>query len=108
MLHDHIGVDSSDLYDNTAIIEQQRELREYKKTGGDVRSYSFSNSTGDRILFLDGGGMRGLIQIEVLQQLERRTGRKVIELFDWIVGTSTGGIMALALVYGKLPSVYAE
>ncbi len=56
-------------------------------------------------MFLDSGGMRGLIQIEILQQLEQRTGRKVTELFDWIVGTSTGGIVALALVYGKLEDV---
>ena len=33
-------------------------------------------------------------------QIERHTGRKITELFDWIVGTSTGGIVALALVYG--------
>lgn len=88
-----------------AITMQQKELRKYKMTGGDVRSCSFNDSEGSRILFLDGGGMRGLIQIEILQQLEQRTGRKVTELFDWIVGTSTGGIVALALVYGKLEDV---
>ena len=54
-----------------------------------------------RVLFLDGGGIRGLVQIEVLMELERRTGRKITELFDWIIGTSTGGIVALGLVYGK-------
>ena len=52
-------------------------------------------------MFLDGGGIRGLIQIEILSMLERRTGRKITELFDWIIGTSTGGIVALGLVYGK-------
>lgn len=55
---------------------------------------------GSRVLCLDGGGMKGLIQLEILSQLEIRTGRKVTELFDWIVGTSTGGIIALGLVYG--------
>ena len=35
-------------------------------------------------------------------QLEKSTGRKVTELFDWIVGSSTGGIVALGLVYGVL------
>ena len=85
-----------------AISMQQKELRKYKKTGGDIRSYSFNDNKGSRILFLDGGGIRGLIQIEILEQLERRTDRKVTELFDWIVGTSTGGIVALALVYGNL------
>ena len=56
---------------------------------------------GSRLLFLDGGGIKGLSQIEALIQLEEATGRKTTELFDWIVGTSTGGVIALALVYGK-------
>ena len=56
---------------------------------------------GDRVLCLDGGGMRGLIQIEVLSHITEATGRNIPELFDWIVGTSTGGIVALALVYGE-------
>ena len=57
---------------------------------------------GSRLLFLDGGGIKGLSQIETLIQLEEATGRKVTELFDWIVGTSTGGVIALAVVYGRL------
>lgn len=56
---------------------------------------------GSRILFLDGGGIKGLVQLEVLMQLEEKTGRKITELFDWIVGTSTGGVIALTLVYGE-------
>ena len=56
---------------------------------------------GSRVLFLDGGGIRGLVQIEILIELERRTGRKITEMFDWIIGTSTGGIVALGLVYGE-------
>ncbi len=55
---------------------------------------------GSRILCLDGGGIRGLVQMCILQEIERRTGKSVTELFDWIVGTSTGGILALALTYG--------
>lgn len=61
----------------------------------------WKKTAGNRVLFLDGGGIRGLIQIEVLMELEERTGCKITELFDWIVGTSTGGIVALGLVYGK-------
>ena len=55
---------------------------------------------GSRVLCLDGGGIRGLIQLEVLSQLEKKTGRKITELFDWIIGTSTGAVIALGLVYG--------
>ena len=57
---------------------------------------------GDRVLCLDGGGIRGLILIELLSAVEEITGAKIIDLFDWIVGTSTGGILALAIVYSKL------
>lgn len=58
-----------------------------------------SQPGGNRILCLDGGGMRGLIQIEILCELERMTGKRIINLFDVIMGTSTGGILALGLVY---------
>jgi calcium-independent phospholipase A2 len=51
------------------------------------------------VLFLDGGGIRGLIQLEILIEMECRLKRKITDLFDWIVGTSTGGIIALALTY---------
>lgn len=56
---------------------------------------------GDRVLCLDGGGIKGLILIELLSCIEEITGKKIIDLFDWFVGTSTGGILALALVYSK-------
>ena len=61
----------------------------------------FAAEGGSRILFLDGGGVKGLLQIEILMQIEEKTERKITDLFDWIVGTSTGGIIALGLVYGE-------
>jgi uncharacterized protein len=53
-----------------------------------------------RILSLDGGGVRGAFTAAVLAALERETGRSVMEHFDLIVGTSTGGIIALGLGLG--------
>src|SRR5579863_8397701 len=50
-----------------------------------------------RVLSIDGGGIRGVIPAMVLAEMERRTGKRVAELFDLITGTSTGGILALAL-----------
>ena len=50
-----------------------------------------------RILAIDGGGIRGLIPALVLAEVERRTEKRVAELFDLVAGTSTGGILACAL-----------
>jgi patatin-like phospholipase/acyl hydrolase len=50
-----------------------------------------------KVLAIDGGGIRGLIPALVLAEIERRTGRRVAELFDLVAGTSTGGILACAL-----------
>uniref|UniRef100_A0A3B3DR18 phospholipase A2 n=1 Tax=Oryzias melastigma TaxID=30732 RepID=A0A3B3DR18_ORYME len=55
----------------------------------------------DRLLCLDGGGIKGLVLIQMLIALEKEAGRPTRELFDWVAGTSTGGILALAIVHGK-------
>ncbi len=44
---------------------------------------------------------RGLVMTKILYGLEQQAGRPVTELFDWIAGTSTGGILTLALALGK-------
>ncbi|KAM9489962.1 85/88 kDa calcium-independent phospholipase A2 isoform 2-T5 [Salvelinus alpinus] len=55
----------------------------------------------DRLLCLDGGGIKGLVLIQLLIALEKEAGRPIKELFDWVSGTSTGGILALAITHGK-------
>ncbi|XP_067441439.1 85/88 kDa calcium-independent phospholipase A2 isoform X3 [Thunnus thynnus] len=55
----------------------------------------------ERLLCLDGGGIKGLVLIQMLIALEREAGRPTRELFDWVAGTSTGGILALAIIHGK-------
>ena len=50
-----------------------------------------------RVLTIDGGGIRGIIPAVVLAEIERRAKKPTHELFDLIVGTSTGGIIALGL-----------
>ena len=57
---------------------------------------------GDRVLCLDGGGIKGLILIDMLITIERIANKKITELFDWIIGTSSGGILALAMFYSEL------
>lgn len=56
---------------------------------------------GGRLLCLDGGGIRGLVLIQTLLEIESVLRRPVVECFDWIAGTSTGGILALGLAAGK-------
>jgi len=50
-----------------------------------------------KILSIDGGGIRGIIPAMILAQIEKRTGKRISEMFDLIAGTSTGGILALCL-----------
>ncbi|XP_047062690.1 phospholipase A I [Lolium rigidum] len=52
---------------------------------------------GLRILSMDGGGMKGLATVQMLKQIEQGTGKRIHEMFDLICGTSTGGMLAMAL-----------
>ncbi|KAF8462152.1 acyl transferase/acyl hydrolase/lysophospholipase [Kalaharituber pfeilii] len=58
-----------------------------------------------RVLCLDGGGVRSVIQLKVLAALEDRIALQIPiqEFFDLIIGTSAGGIVALGLGAAQLP-----
>jgi len=53
-----------------------------------------------RILALDGGGIKGSFTAGVLAAIEKVTGRRCVDHFDLIAGTSTGGIIAIGLGLG--------
>ncbi|PVI06697.1 hypothetical protein DM02DRAFT_709324 [Periconia macrospinosa] len=55
--------------------------------------------SGVRLLSLDGGGVRAIIQLSILQRLEKTIGLdlRIAEFFDLMVGTSAGGLIALGL-----------
>jgi patatin-like phospholipase len=57
-----------------------------------------------RMLSLDGGGIRGLITLGILERIENlvkeRTGQKLCDYFDYVAGTSTGAIIAAGLSRG--------
>ena len=57
-----------------------------------------------QILSLDGGGYKGMFSAAVLAAIEEDLDRPIIQHFDLIVGTSTGGIIALGLGAGLRPS----
>jgi patatin-like phospholipase/acyl hydrolase len=60
-----------------------------------------------KLLAIDGGGIRGMLALEVLQRIEdllkAKSGRadfRLADYFDYIAGTSTGGIIAAGLATG--------
>jgi len=58
-----------------------------------------------KILSIDGGGVRGVLPAKLLSEMENHlsqtNGKKLLwEYFDLITGTSTGGIIALAIALG--------
>ena len=86
---------------------------------------SGQTTKGGRLLSLDGGGIKGLVLTRMLLSMEDAWNAKIIgkdtnlkiglsfqiltnyfcsfpcvDCFDWIAGTSTGGILALGLAHG--------
>src|SRR6516225_3615857 len=56
--------------------------------------------TTRRVLCIDGGGIKGVFPASFLSTIEQTLGRPIADYFDLIVGTSTGGIIALGLGLG--------
>lgn len=56
---------------------------------------------GVRILALDGGGIRGAVQLEILRGIEQAIGNRlpVQAFFGVMVGTGTGGLIATSLAH---------
>jgi len=50
-----------------------------------------------KILTIDGGGIKGLYSSKIIENLEEQFDCYMSDYFDMICGTSTGGILALAL-----------
>jgi hypothetical protein len=69
----------------------------------------YLNKRPRKILSLDGGGIRGIITLEIPAKIEselrNRSGRgkdfRLCDYFDYIGGTSTGAIIAAGLSIGK-------
>ena len=73
-----------------------------------TRHEHFEKSGPKRILSLDGGGLRGILTLGILRQIEtvlrERHGNdqnfRLSHYFDLIAGTSTGAIIAATLASG--------
>ena len=65
-----------------------------------------------KILSIDGGGIKGLYSSTILQRFEEAFTCQLTDKFDMICGTSTGGLIALAISLGipceKVSQLYRE
>ena len=90
-----LGYDGPD--DGVRVIDPTRRAYEARQTAVGPK----------KLLALDGGGIRGVLSVEILAALEsklrERHGRSLVlsDYFDYIGGTSTGAIIAAALALGK-------
>lgn len=86
---------------------ETRTLEHLKHFGSASVEETLAKAKDDRrfqVLSLDGGGMRGLFPAGILARLEETYGTRIADCFDLIVGTSTGGIIALGLGKGMSPA----
>ena len=68
----------------------------------------YSTPRPRRILTLDGGGIRGILTLQILAEIENQLARmsaspeafRLCDFFDYIAGTSTGAIIAAGLARG--------
>lgn len=68
----------------------------------------FATQRPRRMLALDGGGIRGVLALEIVRELERQLreatgggpGFRLCDWFDYVAGTSTGAIIAAGLACG--------
>lgn len=84
---------------NRDILNSMLSVAGMEVTASKFQSGKFP--TSGRLLCLDGGGIRGLILVQMLLELEVVLGKPIKDCFDWMAGTSTGGILALAIATGK-------
>src|SRR5689334_3545271 len=97
----------------------QVDTRARRATAPDIRRGSIVGHSGDKpmtlveritrpgpkkLLAIDGGGIRGVLALEVLQKIEDLLREdsgdqsfRLADYFDYISGTSTGGIIATCL-----------
>lgn len=67
----------------------------------------YRNPTPRRMLALDGGGIRGILTLQVLANLEQQLAKhyqqeefRLCQFFDYVGGTSTGAIIAAGVAIG--------
>ncbi|OQR80199.1 85 kDa calcium-independent phospholipase A2-like [Tropilaelaps mercedesae] len=93
------GKDSSKIFDgplSDSVVKKTLERKRQRGTLGKDKQRKRC-----RALAVDGGGVKGLVTLRALKCVEEMAGCPIMELFDWIVGTSAGGISTLCLASGR-------
>ncbi|WP_375333729.1 patatin-like phospholipase family protein [Candidatus Tisiphia endosymbiont of Xenochironomus xenolabis] len=62
-----------------------------------------SSTNVGTVLALSGGGVKGVMQLKILAEMESQTGMPVSKMFQTITGTSVGGLIAVLLTIPKEP-----
>src|SRR5262245_39231402 len=99
------------------VIESEAAMH-YPKRWGHLQD-RYQESRPRKMLALDGGGIRGLLTLGILERMEKllaeRQGSdkfRLCDYFDYIGGTSTGAIIAAGLARGlsvaELTEFYIE
>ena len=78
-----------------------KELKTYQQM-----TEQFKDRKEINVLILTGGGVRGLIPLHILAYIEKQTGKKAGEIFDFVSGTSTGAISVSSLMMGDANGGY--
>ena len=105
----HIGCKFGESFDGLAppepptsvprtVLDQMLYVSSMEKLAS---SGKIKKAKGGRLLCLDGGGIRGLVLVQTLLEVEAVLNKPISKCFDWIAGTSTGGILALGIASGK-------
>ena len=83
-------------------IAESKQAENEGSNINDLKPNPSKKTRGYRLLCLDGGGIKGLVLIGALIYIQKRlkklgSQKDLAELFDYVVGTSTGAIIAVAV-----------
>ncbi len=82
------------------LINMMETIGKEEMKGEKIKIYSRHQPNKIFAVALDGGGIRGLISATILRFVSRRlfgSEKDIKKKFQWFIGTSTGGILALGL-----------
>ncbi|GMS89524.1 hypothetical protein PENTCL1PPCAC_11699, partial [Pristionchus entomophagus] len=98
---------TKELREDIAIFQSDKEVRgvgcDWKRNTELVEEKMDMDDVSNEhvLLSLDGGGIKGLLELQTMLLIERRLGIPLMGVVDWIAGTSTGSIIALVLAQGR-------